>query len=227
MNVKLRKTHYRHAQLLIAFILTAFPLTSWAESVGKVVLIQGHPIVEREGQHLLLKSNDALFTKDTVITPIGSKVLFRLKDRSTISLAENTQFTLTQYDYKDGSEKSTARFNMLKGAFRTLTGKIGKQKEPHFEIHTPVATIGVRGTEFWGGFIFSDSLDVTMLEGKGVYITNEHGTVEISKPGEGTMVSEGEAPSPISVWSQKKLKAAEAATSLETSSSPSFFDSSY
>jgi hypothetical protein len=227
MNVRLRNTHYRHAQLLIAFILTVFPLTSWAESIGRVVLIQGHPIVEREGQHLLLKRNDALFTKDTVITPIGSKVLFRLKDRSTISLAENTQFTLTQYDYKDGSEKSTARFNMLKGAFRTLTGKIGKQKEPHFEIHTPVATIGVRGTEFWGGFIFSDSLDVTMLEGKGVYITNEHGTVEISKPGEGTMVSEGEAPSSISVWSQKKLKAAEAATSLKTSSTPSFFDSSY
>ncbi|MAY43073.1 MULTISPECIES: FecR family protein [unclassified Neptuniibacter] len=227
MSVKLRDTHYRHAQLFIAFVLTVFPVTSWAEGVGKVILTQGHPIVEREGQHLLLKRNDALFIKDTLITSTDSKVLFRLKDRSTISLAENTLFTLTQYDYKEGSEKSISRFNMLKGAFRTLTGKIGKQKEPNFEIHTPVATIGVRGTEFWGGFIFSDSLDVTMLKGKGVYITNEHGTVEISKPGEGTMVSEGQAPSPISVWSQKKLKAAEAATSLRTGSTPSFFDSSY
>lgn len=227
MSVQTRIMPQRHMLLLLALFLTVFPLLSWAESIGKVVLVQGHPIVEREGQHLLLKRNDALFIKDTVITPVGSKVLFRLEDKSTISLAENTQFTLSQYDYKKGSQNSTASFEMLKGAFRTLTGKMGEQQSPSFEIHTPVATIGVRGTEFWGGFIFSDSLDVTMLEGKGVYIKNEHGKVDITKPGEGTMVNQGMAPSPVSMWSKKKLKAAEAATSLKKQSAPSFFESSY
>lgn len=211
----------------VLFFLIVFPLHGWAEQIGKVVLIQGHPLVERNDQHILIKRNDSLFTNDTVITPLGSKVLFKLKDDSTISLAENTQFKLSEYEYKKGNEKSTVRFDMLKGAFRTLTGKIGTENSPTFEIRTPVATIGVRGTEFWGGFIFSDSLDVTMLKGKGVYIKNEHGVVEITKPGEGTMVDPGVAPSPVSMWSDKKLKAASAATALKKPASSSFFESSY
>lgn len=183
------------------------------ESIGKVILSQGHPLVERNNQHLLIERNDKLYPMDTLITPVGSRLLIKLKDNSTISLAENTEFELSKYKFT--KKESDVSFKMLKGAFRALTGSIGKQDNPKFEILTPVATIGVRGTEFWGGFIFSDALDVTMLEGKGVYITNEYGTVEITRPGDGTMVSKGKAPSEVSMWSMEKMKKAAAATELK------------
>ncbi|MGH1462929.1 MAG: FecR family protein [Neptuniibacter sp.] len=201
------------ARILIQVFLCTilFPSLSFAEeAIGKVVLALGHPLVERNNQHILIKRNDPLFQKDTLITPVGSRILITLKDKSRISLAENTEFSLTQYEFN--KQSSNVQFNMLKGAFRTLTGSIGKQKDPKFEIHTPIATIGVRGTEFWGGFIFTGDLDVTMLEGKGVYITNEYGTVDIKNPGEGTMVRSGQAPSEITRWSTEKIKKAAAAT---------------
>ena len=200
----------------ILFSITVIlPLNAVADAIGKVVLIQGSPLVERNGQHLFIKRNDAIFTADMIITPIGSKILVRLNDKSTISLAENSQFEFTKYQYDQKNDKSDVSFKMLKGAFRTITGKIGKQKQPKFEIHTPVATIGVRGTDFWGGFIFSDALDVTMLSGKGVYIKNDKGLTELSKPGEGTMVAEGAAPGEVSMWSKEKIAKANAATELK------------
>lgn len=200
--------------LLSASLL--LPLHALADSIGQVVLIQGNPLVERADKHLFLKRKDKLFTGDRIITPIGSKILFRLNDQSTVSLAENTQFELTRYNYDTKSDKSDISFSMLKGAFRTITGNIGKQKEPKFEIHTPVATIGVRGTDFWGGFIFSKALDVTMLSGKGVYVTNDSGAIELTRSGQGTMVSKNAAPSEISIWPETKLDAAVQATELSS-----------
>ncbi|WP_415896176.1 FecR domain-containing protein [Neptuniibacter sp. PT34_22] len=198
--------------ILLCFLTT--PAVA-SNEIGKVVLIQGKPLVERQNQHLFIKRNDPLFTEDVLITPVGSKILIKLEDKTTISLAENTQFELSKYQFDKKAQTSDVSFKMLKGAFRTLTGSIGKQKQPKFEIHTPVATIGVRGTEFWGGMIFSDALDVTMLEGKGVYIKNKHGQVEITRPGDGTMVSKGMKPSEVSMWSEEKLKKAAAATELK------------
>lgn len=208
-----RLSKFSHLALLLLCFLTNPAAAS--NEIGKVVLIQGQPLVERQNQHLFIKRNDPLFTEDILITPVGSKILIKLEDKTTISLAENTQFELSKYQFDKKAQTSDVSFKMLKGAFRTLTGSIGKQKQPKFEIHTPVATIGVRGTEFWGGMIFSDALDVTMLEGKGVYIKNQYGQVEITRPGDGTMVSAGMKPSEVSMWSQEKLKKAAAATELK------------
>jgi len=199
--------------LLTSLLITFSVQTLAAESIGKVVLAQGQPVVERDNQHLPIKRNDKLYQKDRLITPVGSRLLIKLKDKTTVSLAENTVFELSRYTF--GKEKSDVSFNMIKGAFRTLTGAIGKQENPQFEIRTPVATIGVRGTDFWGGFIFSEALDVTMVSGKGVYVTNSHGTVEIKEPGQGTTVQRGQTPSTVKAWPQEKLDKAIEATRVK------------
>lgn len=208
--------------LRILCLLLLFPSFSFADSIGKVVLVKGNPLVERNQQHLFLKRNDKLFQNDTIITPVGSRILIKFKDKTTLSLAENTEFELSKYEF--GKTQSNVSFKMLKGAFRTLTGTIGKQNNPKFEIHTPVATIGVRGTEFWGGMIFSNALDVTMLSGKGVYVENELGRVELTEATDGTMVKPGVAPSAVKKWSQDKLNKAASATEVKkkTQASSSF-----
>ncbi|MCP4595303.1 FecR family protein [Neptuniibacter sp.] len=199
--------------LRVLCLMLLFPSLSFADAIGKVVLVKGSPLVVREQQHLFIKRNDKLFQNDTVITPVGSRILIKFNDKTTLSLAENTEFELSKYEF--GKTKSDVSFKMLKGAFRTLTGKIGKQENPKFEIHTPIATIGVRGTEFWGGMIFSDALDVTMLSGKGVYVENELGRVELTEATDGTMVKPGMAPSTVKKWSQDKLIKAAAATEVK------------
>lgn len=205
--------------LSLLCLLMFFPSLSFAGSIGKVVLVKGSPLVVREQRHLFIKRNDELFQNDKLITPVGSRILLRFNDKTIVSLAENTEFELTRYEFR--KNQSNVSFKMLKGAFRTLTGKIGKQNNPKFEIQTPIATIGVRGTEFWGGMIFSNALDVTMLSGKGVYVENEYGRVELLEATDGTSVHPGMAPEKVKKWGQNKLNKATLATEVKVNKATS------
>ena len=187
-----------------------------AAEIGKVILATGEPIIQRADTSIPAKRHAVLFEQDTLITPNNSKLLIRLTDKTTISLAPQTEFVLSEYQYSD--TKSAVRFKMLKGAFRTITGEIGKHKQPLFEITTPIATIGVRGTDYWAGDIFSTntekSLGGTMFKGKGVYVINDLGQVELKTAKSGTTVKAGQAPGTVQIWADEKLIKAQASTAI-------------
>ncbi|MDP9140862.1 MAG: hypothetical protein M3O62_08745 [Pseudomonadota bacterium] len=42
-----------------------------------------------------------------------------------------------------------AFFRLLKGGFRAVSGLIGKADQAEYRVNTPVATIGIRGTDYW------------------------------------------------------------------------------
>jgi hypothetical protein len=111
-----------------------------------------------------------------------------------ITVGKNSDFTVREYRiYRD--KPNVALFDLAQGAFRSVTGFITRRAH-RFEVRTAVATIGVRGTDFWGGYgLTENGLDVLMLEGKGVYVQTEAGTVELDKAGLGTTVVAGGAPS--------------------------------
>ena len=48
----------------------------------------------------------------------------------------------------EDTKEPVAKFGMLKGAMRTITGKIGKIAPQKFSVQTKTATIGIRGTNF-------------------------------------------------------------------------------
>lgn len=201
--------------LLVLSSLYLLPQQSFAASiVGRVVAVEGTPIVYRGNQRLPLGNKVRMLEGDEVVTPADSKIRFELKDGTTITLGTKTQFKISKYRFNREQATSDVRFRLAAGAFRAVTGAIGKQANPKLEVETRVATMGIRGTDFWGGFIFSDALDVTMVSGKGVYIRNEFGLVELNNGGEGTTVKIGMAPTPAKVWPDKKIKRAVAATQL-------------
>jgi hypothetical protein len=73
-----------------------------------------------------------------------------------------------------------------RGAFRFATGRIKALKQKKIAVSTPVADIGVRGTEFWGGAL-DGRYGVLLLEGEGV-VSNQAGSVVLSAQGQGTDV---------------------------------------
>ena len=67
------------------------------------------------------------------------------------------------------------------------------------------ATIGIRGTTFWGGTL-DGVFEVALLDGKAVIVENRAGRVVIDKIGEGTAIgAAGVAPTPPKKWGQCKL----------------------
>ena len=62
----------------------------------------------------------------------------------------NTTLFVNEYDFKPKAKKSVGKLilNLIEGGFRTITGKVAQQNPNNYTINTPVATIGVRGTDY-------------------------------------------------------------------------------
>lgn len=171
--------------------------------VGRMTRVIGAVELLRHGRELTPFEGLRLCIGDRIATGVGSIVEMRLRDGSLVTVGKESIFTIRDYRiHRD--RPNQALFELGKGAFRSITGFITRRAH-RFEVRTPVATIGVRGTDFWGGFGLSgEALDVIMLEGRGVYVQAPGGQVELDRAGLGTTVRDGVASAPAP-WAPEKL----------------------
>ena len=174
-------------------------------NIGKVEDVSGNAKLERNGRVINVGTDILVCKGDKFITDSASVMKLKLRDGSLITVGKDSEFTVAEYKiYKD--KPNLALFELTKGAFRAVTGFITKRLH-RYEIKTAVATIGVRGTDFWGGYgLTENGLDVVMLSGKGVYVKNNQGeTVELDVAGFGTTVIDGAAPNIPKKWGDEKI----------------------
>lgn len=163
-------------------------------TIGVAEIVRGFPGLIRDGRQSVISPLENLHAGDILVTAKGSRVQLRLTDDTLITLGENTWFEISTYS--DRSRAPVAKFKLDRGAFRLKTGALPGRRNATFEISTPAAVIGVRGTDFWGGDIFENAqIDVALLSEGHVYVTNEFGTVDIQDVGYGTTVVPGSPPS--------------------------------
>jgi len=172
------------------------------DPIGKLTRVQGVVVSKQDVAGRAMAAGDPVHLGETLVTAGNARAEARLNDGSVVTLSEDTEFTFTRYDQKSRS----VRFEMLKGAFRAVTGSMAKTAKPDFQVTTPLAVIGVRGTDFWGGFFSAEELAVFMVDGKGVFVRNAAGTSTIVRPGDGVTVrSAGKAPEAPVTWRQEKV----------------------
>jgi hypothetical protein len=115
---------------------------------------------------------------DTVRTGEGRAQL-RFTDGAYVSLQPNSEFAIRDYRFDgktDGSERGF--FGLAKGAMRTVTGLIGRANRDRYQVTTPTATIGIRGT---GGVIQVLNDGSTLIVGtSGIWsLANPAGSVDV------------------------------------------------
>ena len=115
---------------------------------------------------------------DTVRTADG-RAQIRFTDGAYVSLQPNTEFAIKDYRYdgrNDGSERGF--FALAKGAMRTVTGFVGRVNRNRYQITTPTATVGIRGT---GGVIQVLNDGSTLVIGtSGIWsLTNPAGSIDV------------------------------------------------
>ncbi|MBR9884351.1 MAG: FecR domain-containing protein [Oceanospirillales bacterium] len=201
-----------HAWILVLCLFLTLPVQAANEPVGQVVLILGTPWVARGEREQMLTPEDSLHEEDRLVIPEGSRLLLKLRDDTTIWLGENSELELSHYRVE--SDKPSITLKFLKGALRCITGLIGKQPSADFTVETSTALIGIRGTEFWAGYIFEGDLGVAMIGGKGVYVENSLGRVALTQASQGTTVVPGQAPSAPIIWQPEKIQRALEATHI-------------
>ena len=91
-----------------------------------------------------------------------------------------------------------AVLSLLRGGFRTITGLIGKQDKAAYQLKTPVATIGIRGTDYSvyqcsSNCANADGLYLGVWAG-GVVVSNDGGTEEFDAGEFGYVASQATPP---------------------------------
>jgi hypothetical protein len=119
-------------------------------AVARVVFIQGDLSANAyAGGTRRLKSGDAIYEGDTLVTGNNDYAIIVFRDKSRVSLQSNTEFRVDELKYDDKKkENNSALFSLLKGGLRTVTGLIGKLSPQKYQMRTAIATIGIRGTGY-------------------------------------------------------------------------------
>jgi hypothetical protein len=200
---------------LFFVLLTLLFLPAQAESVGVISVSVGEVSWYRAGNELRLQRGDAVEQGDKVSTGRNARLVLKMNEGSVITLGADTSVQLSEWQYAAGSDSNSARLEFVEGAFRFITGLITRQADPQLTVTTPAATIGIRGTDFWGGYLQPDVLDVIMLEGEHkLEIRNDAGVVFINEPGFGASVVAGESPRQPLKWGEEKVQRAVRSVSL-------------
>lgn len=208
----------KHISPLVLFSILFVPIASAAEpaTAGTVIQIRGAAFANHRDSSDNLSKDMAVLIGDHIVTGRDARVALKMTDGAVLTLGENTEFTINDYRYSPQAQRGSASLGLIKGAFRAVTGAIGKLEGRDFNVKTSVGVIGIRGTDFWGGFYFSQALDVALLGGEGIYVENAAGRVEVTTQGDGTTVQNSNvAPSKPIHWGDRKINAAKQSVSWE------------
>ena len=142
----------------------------------------------RDRGDLFVKEN--VFSQELLEThPEEGALHVALLDGATIRLGANCQIKLDEflYDPSSGAGKVTA--SMVRGVARFITGKV---KGDSFQVRTPTALIGVRGTDFVVGVnadgstvvhVIDGSVQMTLLRASIARLVNAGQTIGVRRDG--------------------------------------------
>jgi hypothetical protein len=149
----IKKTELVLGFLLLMIILSNASIVSAAEKssakqAGKTLLTRASVTSKRASGIVTLKRRSAIFEKDEIRVGKDGRAQFRMIDQALISVQENSVLQIQNYQYQSGGKNNSALLELLSGGLRTITGAIGKGNKKAYELRTPLATIGIRGTDY-------------------------------------------------------------------------------
>jgi hypothetical protein len=152
---------------LAAILLLGAPLFAAAQApsaIGEVALVTGSVTASVAGDALPkpLKTGDALAEGQTITVAANSYASLKFADGGRVLLRPNSEFLVESFKYTPAPAPATAApaaaapagavgsafFRLVRGGFRAISGLIGKGDRQSYKVTTPVATIGIRGTDY-------------------------------------------------------------------------------
>lgn len=139
----------KHTFSLLCLLLSS-PVAVFAstptEPLGKTLLAQGSIQAERAGANETLKRLSSIYRTDIIRSAKDSTAQFRMIDNAYIDLHENSELRLEKYQLNADGKHGSVVMELISGGLRTISGAIGKQDKAEYQLKTPTATIGIRGT---------------------------------------------------------------------------------
>jgi len=181
-------------------ILLFAPGGARADSIGDVVSVVPQANYQRGGAVQELSINDLLEQNDRVITTGEGSAYIHFIDDTVLTVGANSEVVLDKFVF-DGDKAKTAVIQITRGTLRFVTGT---SDHSVYQLKTPVATIGVRGTTIDIGYE-NERMIYNTVEGLGIVCHTSAGCQEVRA---------GAAPLAINRGGFARATAAEAARML-------------
>ena len=136
------------SRLVLLLLLQAVLATSAdAAEPGVVARINGAPTVERAGKSRPLRPADTVSVGDIIVTDAAAKLKLLLADDSVLAIGPRSRVALDELMLS--ADSRTVKLRVLAGRFKIAIAKFFGGAST-YEVHTPTAVAGVRGTVLWG-----------------------------------------------------------------------------
>jgi hypothetical protein len=122
--------------------------------IGKVVTLEGSATIEHTAIVVSqvsvasgptnAKIGDFVYRGDVILTAADSKLGLVFTDGTALNVFSNARMTLDEFVYQPNGKWNSSTFNLVKGTFTFIGGKMVKAGD--MRANTPTATLGIRGT---------------------------------------------------------------------------------
>jgi hypothetical protein len=162
--------------LALCCLMICLPQSRAAESVGKFTKVEGTVDILRGGDlpAIPVKVGDPVWVKDVIRTKSNSRAEILFIDGNTIKISQRSRIDISEYLTEEN--KSSEILKLHRGRVEAIVldknaKRISVSPNAHkFEIHTPCAVTGVRGTKYWT-YQWENCATIAVQEGK-VYVYN-------------------------------------------------------
>src|SRR5262245_14196922 len=136
--------HNRILKLAAAAVLAVvLPAAALASAI--VQSVRG----DAKAGNTALTQNQRLTPGQAIVTGPNAQAVLRFDDGQQVVLNQNTEFRIVDFRFSSDAPKDDRMvLDLVRGALRVVTGAVANRNRSAFQLRTPQATIGVRGTDF-------------------------------------------------------------------------------
>ena len=118
------------------------------DPIGRVESVGGTVTATRtDGSRVEIRIGDPVFQGDILESSVRGGVGVVLADETTFSMGPEGRMVLDEMIYDPGSQQGNLTLSVLQGIFTFVSGHVAKTDPDAMVLETPIATIGIRGTQ--------------------------------------------------------------------------------
>ena len=136
--------------------------------VGKTIAVKNEVVLETPDSKQPLAKGEVVHQDEIIVTGDDASAEVELLDRTKLAAGANARIVLDKFIFDASASPGSISVNVSKGAFRFITGIAPKTS---YEIKTPTASLGVRGTVF-DVFVAENGETAVLLHEGGVDVCN-------------------------------------------------------
>lgn len=229
MSDQYRNIFARGLGVLVFFITFLLTHAAVAQSVHGIFMVVKGEVMVISGQSAdktpqKAKMGSKVFPGDTIQAGKDSRAKIVMSDQNTLNISPETKFQIEKYENDPGSDSRNVTLKVMEGKLRASVEQKYDGEKNKFNVKTPSAVAGVRGTDFLTSFSSAT---------KTSQIITFHGTVAVGqpgpkgeimnpvyvKPGQMTSASAGKAPEAPKAMPKEELSKMNNESKAETATS--------